>query len=115
MLSGSSASGRATRSASAELRRKLREAGEGATFALSKVTARDLALQRFRFAAQLIVAAGYSGWVLLFDEVELIGRYSLLQRAKSYGEIARWVEGFDDEPLPRIGAVLAITETSTPP
>lgn len=94
----------------AELRRKLREAGEGATFALSKVSARDLALQRFRFAAQLIVAAGYSGWILLFDEVELVGRYSLLQRAKSYGEVARWVEGFEDEPLPRLGAVLAISE-----
>ena len=94
----------------AELRRKLREAGEGATFALSKVSARDLALQRFRFAAHLIVAAGYSGWILLFDEVELIGRYSLLQRAKSYGEITRWVEGLDDEPLPRLGAVLAISQ-----
>lgn len=94
----------------AELRRKLREAGEGATFALSKVSARDLAIQRFRFAAQLIVAAGYSGWILLFDEVELVGRYSLLQRAKSYAEITRWVEGLDDEPLPRIGAVLAISQ-----
>lgn len=94
----------------AELRRKLREAGEGATFALSKVSARDLALQRFRFAAQLIVAAGYSGWILLFDEVELVGRYSLLQRAKSYAEVARWVEGVEEEPLPRLGAVLAISE-----
>jgi hypothetical protein len=71
---------------------------------------RDLALQRFRFAAQLIVAGGYSGWVLLFDEVELVGRYSLLQRAKSYAEVARWVEGFDTEPLPRLGAVLAISQ-----
>lgn len=94
----------------AELRRKLREAGEGATFALSKVSARDLALQRFRFAAQLIVAAGYSGWILLFDEVELVGRYSVLQRAKSYGEVARWVDGFEDEPLARLGAVLAISQ-----
>ena len=95
----------------AELRRKLREAGEGATFALSKAPrARELALQRFRFAAQLIVAAGYSGWILLFDEVELVGRYSLLQRAKSYAEVARWVDGFDEEPLPRVGAVLAISE-----
>lgn len=94
----------------AELRRKLREAGEGATFALSRVSARDLALQRFRFAAQLIVAAGYSGWILLFDEVELVGRYSVLQRAKSYGEVARWVDGFEDEPLARLGAVLAISQ-----
>ena len=93
-----------------ELRRKLREAGEGATFALSKVSPRDLALQRFRFAARLMVAAGYSGWVLLFDEVELISRYSLLQRAKSYAEVARWAEGFEEEQLPHIASVLAITE-----
>ena len=57
-----------------------------------------------------MVAAGYAGWILLFDEVELVGRYSLLQRAKSYGEIARWVEGLDDEPMPRLGAVLAISD-----
>ena len=30
----------------------------------------------FRFLARLFVAAGYEGWVLLFDEVELIGRYT---------------------------------------
>jgi hypothetical protein len=57
-----------------------------------------------------MVAAGYSGWVLLVDEVELIGRYSLLQRAKSYAEVARWIDGFSTEPMPRLGAVLAISQ-----
>ncbi|MEO9175731.1 MAG: BREX system ATP-binding domain-containing protein [Gaiellales bacterium] len=98
----------------AELRRKLREAGASAAFALPKVSARELSLQRFRFASQLMVAAGYSGWILLFDEVELVGRYSLLQRARSYAEIARWVSGFDDEPLPRVGSVLAVTRDFEP-
>ena len=50
-------------------------------------------MQRLRFAAKLLAAAGYAGWVVLFDEVELIGRYSLQQRAKSYAELARWVRG----------------------
>lgn len=97
-----------------EIKRRLRDAGEAASWALSKVSVRDLALQRFRFAAGLIVAAGYSGWILLFDEVELIGRYSLLQRAKSYGELARWVRGHEGEGMPWLGAVLAISDDFVP-
>ena len=50
-------------------------------------------MQRFRFVPRLMAAAGYKGWIVLLDEVELIGRYSLLQRAKSYAEVARWVRG----------------------
>jgi hypothetical protein len=97
-----------------ELKRKLREAGEAATFAITSAPQRELALQRFRFLAQLAVAAGFGGFVLLFDEVELVGRYSLLQRAKSYAEIARWLPGIEDEPLPGFLAVLAITEDFLP-
>ena len=93
-----------------ELKKKLRETGEAATWALSKIGARDLALQRFRFASQLIRAAGYAGWALLFDEVELIGRYSLLQRGKSYGELARWTAAFELEPIEGLTSVLAITD-----
>jgi hypothetical protein len=93
-----------------ELKRKLRESGEAATYPLSKVTARELAVQRFRFAARLIQAAGYSGWVLFFDEVELIGRYSLLQRARSYAELARWLAALGPEPVDGVAAVMAITQ-----
>lgn len=93
-----------------ELKKKLRELGEAATWALSKVSQRDLALQRFRFASHMVQAAGFSGWVLLFDEVELIGRYSVLQRGKSYGEVARWVAGFELEPIEGLISVLAITD-----
>jgi hypothetical protein len=93
-----------------ELRRRLREIGESATWTFPRIAARELALQRFRFTARLMVAAGFAGWVLLFDEVELIGRYSLLQRGRSYAEVARWVEGFEAEPMPALTAVLAITD-----
>ena len=54
---------------------------------------RELARQRLRFLPQLLRAAGHAGWVVLFDEVELIGRYSLLQRGRSYAELARWLDG----------------------
>jgi hypothetical protein len=58
--------------------------------------------------SRLIRAAGYRGWLLLFDEVELIGRYSLLQRARAYAEVARWLDGFDTEPLDGMATVFAI-------
>ena len=67
-------------------------------------------MQRLRFAAKLLAAAGYPGWVVLFDEVELIGRYSLQQRAKSYAELARWVRGEHGAPGLPIAAVLAMTD-----
>lgn len=93
-----------------ELKRKLRETGEAATWALSRVSSRDLALQRFRFLAAMIRAAGFAGWVLLFDEVELIGRYSPLQRGRSYAEVVRWLKGSEAEPLEGAFSVLAITK-----
>lgn len=94
----------------ADLRRRLKEAGAAATYRLAAAKERDLALQRFRFVPRLITAAGYRGWVVLLDEVELIGRYSLLQRAKSYAEVARWVRGDRDDPDAPIGAVLTTVD-----
>ena len=95
--------------ATVELRRRLKEIGE-ARPSLPPVAARDLGGQRIMFAAKLLAAAGSAGWVILFDEVELIGRYSLLQRAKSYAEIARWMSGEHGGRGVPIAAVLAITD-----
>ncbi len=92
-----------------ELRRRLKEIGD-ARPSLSPVTVRELGGQRLRFAAKLFTAAGSAGWVILFDEVELIGRYSLQQRARSYAEIARWVRGEHGGPGVPIAAVLAMTD-----
>lgn len=94
--------------ATPELRRRLKEIGDLRP-SLSPVAARELGRQRLRFAAKLLVAAGSAGWLILFDEVELIGRYSLQQRAKSYAEIARWTRGDHGEGVP-IAAVLAMTD-----
>ncbi|MGH9277000.1 MAG: BREX system ATP-binding domain-containing protein [Acidimicrobiales bacterium] len=94
----------------ADLRRRLKEAGAAATYRLAAAKERDLSVQRFRFLSRLVRAAGYRGWVLLLDEVELIGRYSLLQRAKSYAEVARWVRGDRDDPGAPIGAVLTTVD-----
>jgi hypothetical protein len=94
----------------ADLRRRLKETGAAATYKLAAVKERDLSLQRFRFVSRLIQAAGYQGWVVLLDEVELIGRYTLLQRAKSYAELARWIRGDRDDPFAPIGAVLTTVD-----
>lgn len=91
------------------LRRRLKAAGEGPVV-LSPVSVRDLGPQRLRFVSRLLTAAGCAGWLVLFDEVELIGRYSVLQRAKSYAEITRWVRGNHDAPGLPIAAVLAMTD-----
>ena len=94
----------------ADVRRALKATGEASTYALARIGVRDLALQRFRFAVKLMAAAGCAGWVILFDELELIGHYSLLQRARSYAELVRWAQGFSTEPLHGIVSALAITE-----
>jgi hypothetical protein len=90
-----------------EVKSKLKQIGE--TWAPGFTSLRDLAIQRFRFASRLVRAAGYAGWVLLIDEVELIGTYSPLQRAKSYIEIGRMMTAADDPGMAAI-PILAITE-----
>jgi hypothetical protein len=93
-----------------DLRRALKGVGAGGQFAFPAVAARELARQRIRFLSRLLRAAGYAGWVVLLDEVELIGRYSLLQRAKSYAEVARWVRGDRDDPGAPLCAVLTTVD-----
>lgn len=92
-----------------DIRRALRELGQGATWPLEMIRARDLALQTFTFLPQLLRAAGLRGWVLLVDEVELVGRYTRLQRARSYAELARWLGGAHGDTRPGLVAVAAIT------
>jgi hypothetical protein len=92
-----------------DLKKYLQEAGFGERFTFGKVSAAELALQRFQFAARLMQAAGYAGWILLIDEAELIGRYSVNQRAKSYAEVARLMNSDGGPTLPGLGTVLALT------
>jgi hypothetical protein len=97
-----------------DLKRALKAQGEGMSYVFEPIDARTLALQRFRFVARLILAAGYAGWVLLVDEAELIARYSVLQRARSYAEIARWTGNLKGEIYPGLASVFAITSDYEP-
>jgi P-loop Domain of unknown function (DUF2791) len=83
-------------------------------FQLNAVPARQLPFERFRFTAQMIAGAGYRGWVILLDEIELIGRYSFLQRAKSYAELARWMGLLPDDRYPGILTVASISDDFVP-
>lgn len=94
----------------ADLRRRLKEAGAAAGYRLAAIKERELSRHRFRFVSRLAQAAGYGGWVVLLDEAELIGRYSALQRGKSYAEIARWVRGDRDDPAAPLCAVLTTVD-----
>lgn len=96
-----------------ELKKYLKACREPVMFKIGSVAEKDLALQRFKFVSLLMRAAGYSGWVLLIDEVELIGRYSLMQRAKSYAQLARWMGRLEDFALPGFITVLTLTDDFT--
>lgn len=69
----------------------------------------ELPSQRTRFAADFI-RARHRGWVLLLDELELIGSYSRLQRARSYAALARWMGVDRSSPAPEVVVVGAITD-----
>jgi hypothetical protein len=94
----------------AQIKQWLRADGAHRLFALKPVRSADLAVQRLRFAPRLMAAAGYAGWCVLLDEVELIGRYSLLQRGCSYAELARWLGLDRDLAVPGLAAVAALTD-----
>jgi hypothetical protein len=94
----------------AELRRALKSVGAARLYSFAPITIRELARQRFRFAARLLRAAGHSGWVILFDEVELIGRYSLRQRGRSYAELASWLGSRESDPGLPLVPVFAMTD-----
>jgi len=93
-----------------DIRQGMKQIGQGNAFQIRSIPAKELPLQRFRFATQLFRAAGNRGWVLLFDEVELIGKYSRLQRARSYAELARWLGTVESERYAGLLAVATITD-----
>ena len=98
------------RLAVSRIRRSLKQVGLDSLYRVKNVPSRELALHGFAFIPRLIVGAGYRGWVLLLDELELVGRYSLLQRAKSYAQLARFMGRLKGEQYPGLLTVGAITD-----
>ncbi len=88
----------------------LRQIGQQRTYTFRAPKAADLPPQRLRFAIELIKAAGYRGWVILLDEIELVGSYSILQRGRSYAELARWMGQAVSESYPGLVVVGTVTD-----
>ena len=100
----------------AEIKRYLKSCDSSVSYRFERVSPMEMALQRFKFVSRLMIAAGYSGWILLIDEAEIIGRYSFKQRAQSYAELARWLGRLEASSFADLGyksglaAVMALTD-----
>jgi hypothetical protein len=92
------------------IRKALVAVGAGRMFSLKAVAAAELTDQLTRFVPLLFRAAGYAGWCILLDEVELIGRYTPLQRALSYAWLAAWLGLDGKRRFPGIVSAYAITD-----
>ena len=88
----------------------LKQIGQFQSYSFRAPKAAELPPQRLRFVIELIKAAGYKGWVVLLDEIELVGSYSLLQRGRSYAELARWLGQAVDDPYSGLVTVGAVTD-----
>lgn len=94
----------------ARVKEGLRSINQQRSYNFRAPRAIELPPQRLRFATELIKGAGYNGWVVLVDEVELVASYSILQRAKSYAELARWMGQTTDEKYPGLVVVATVTD-----
>ena len=92
----------------------LRQVGQQQSYSFRAPKATELPPQRLRFAIELIKGAGYKGWVVLLDEVELVGYYSLLQRGRSYAELTRWMGQAANETYPGLVVVGTVTDDFEP-
>lgn len=91
-------------------RQALSSVGAGRMFDPRLPPAAVLTEQRIRFVSHLFHAAGFAGWCLLLDEVELIGRYTPLQRGLAYAWLSVWLGLDPARRFPGIVTVYAITD-----
>ncbi len=91
-----------------ELKRQLRMIGQPRPDLRAR-RLQELALPRFRYVAQLIAAAGYTGWVLLLDEVELVASLSLTAREKAYATLASLAGRLRPKTIPGLFVVGTVT------
>ena len=92
------------------VRRALKGVDQPEQYSFERIADRDLWAQRVGFAARLARAAGHPGWVVTFDEAELIGRYPTRQRLRSYAELGRWLRRRPTDPTAPLAAVVAVTD-----
>jgi hypothetical protein len=91
-----------------ELREALQAAGAG-SLRVGKAE-KTTPLQRYEFLTRFFRSAGYSGWVVLLDEAEMISKYSLRQRGKAYAHLAQLLGLQKGAAVPGLAAVFTITK-----
>jgi hypothetical protein len=98
------------RLAPSKVKQGLARIGGRSWYDVKAVKVGQLASERITFMPRLILGAGFKGWVVLIDEVELVGRYGLQQRGRAYAELARWLGRITSEQYPGLAVVAAITD-----
>jgi len=76
----------------------------GRALQLPRSTMRDEAFEYMRLVDWLIKKAGYAGWLILFDEVELIGKLGRGARSQAYANMGHLLSGC----LPRTLTIWAL-------
>ena len=71
---------------------RLKQISEGSAYDLSGPRNALLAHDRIRLLAQFFRASGCKGWVVLFDEMERVAKFSINQRLAAYSELGWWLE-----------------------
>ena len=92
------------------MRKGLREIGLGKHYRFAAPRVSELPPQQLRFATELVRVAGYKGWVILLDEIELVASYSILQRGRAYAEVARWLGKTRGQSYPGLVVAGSVTE-----
>lgn len=74
------------------IKNRLKQIDQAAAYDLNGPRNALLAHDRIRLLAQFFRACGARGWVLLFDEMERVAKFSLNQRLAVYAELGWWRE-----------------------
>lgn len=95
-----------------DLRAALREIGEQHRYTVG-APIRGAIQQRFAFLTRFFQAAGYTGWVILLDETEMISKYSVRQRGRAYSYLAQLLGLVKGGSIPGLASVCTITRDYT--
>jgi hypothetical protein len=92
-----------------ELKAALGDVADASAYKIGRAL-KSQARQRFEFLSRFLRSAGYPGWVLLIDETEMVSRYSLRQRARSYAHLAALLGAAGEPGIPGLASVFTITK-----
>ena len=73
-----------------DIKRKLKEIGIASLYDLNSPKGTQFSHDRIRLLAQFYKACGCSGWIIFFDEMERMAKFSLKQRIAAYQELGWW-------------------------